>query len=861
MSQVPTATPTAPVPITTPGVPAETSLSWLIPVVNGKALVDYTTKSDFRFATVHGTFTVASVLTSKGGVAVPAPAGTMVRILVDDLPASSPAPLGTTVTIDSTRWPDGTHAIAIDVVDAGPGGERLSPRCIPFAVDNVPVVPRNADSQRVPMASLVYHQMTFSPRVAWMQYQGRVPFPPSIPLAAPVGVPVVVAPDLLRLPQYWTGVSLTRANSGLYRPSLHVYTSGDGHVFTAPHYPRGGASSEAQRPQNDAMDWWTGDRGAGDVSPYSSFIADPRGSGWVGVDISGSVFTLGVNGKVKALWGPWNRRRWERSCVSCHTNTTPKPPGHDDPTMPPRWWHDATATPAQRLADKEWLGTFDVRPNVVNDLALDPSDPDLIYLADTWNHRIARLDLRGTKESLVQKGVGHGRVTTYAGGTAGYLDGQISSARFNKPTSLAIDRGRMWIADRDNCALRVIDMATGEVTTASGGHMATSSRPVESMTRPHIYPAMPAPPQTTADWIRFPQCVRVDSAGTPIVSENLTKSVKAIDTVSGTVTFIATSPGDLVSANNPWTWIEVDRAGLCGPRDDVLDAWISGRSNAYIGRHSRDGTWHGTLAAGKKDRRGGAQELNEPDFPGRHYPWAVSIDLQGNILTTGFGTSGVGMLRRRVPGDLVHEDGAAFQAGALIHRLGTVPAFGMAVRPSFAMMHGTYGMSSVGGQSFDEAAAWWVATQSMAGPAACLTVGALELQRGWGDGVARPEITGIDAWNYAYFVLRCSDVRGWTMPPKPVATGPGPAIAGVTITRGVAAGTAGVVVTWTTNVPTLGLARYGRGAAPIGRSWDAEDGFSTQHTQQIQDVPAGPLMWWVTARDDFGRTTIVTIQG
>lgn len=409
------ATPAAPVPVATPSIPAETSLSWLIPRINGTLTVDYSTKSDFRFLTVGGTFTVAAQLQDKSGLGVAAPPGTVVRVLIDDVRAAAPVPLGATVTLDSTLWADGTHAIAIDPVDAGPGGEFLSPRVIPFAIDNVPGVPRSTDAQRIPLGSLVTHQLTFSPRVAWMDYPGHLPFPPSVPLAAPVGVPVVVAPDLLRQPQYWTGLSLTRANSGLYRPSHHVYTSGDGHVFAAPHYPRGDASSEGQRPQNDRMDWWTGQRGAGDVSPYSSFVADPRGSGWLGVDVSGSVFTLGVNGTVKALFGPWNSRRWERSCVSCHTNTTPKPPGHDDPTLPPHWWHDATASAAQFAADKEFVGTFDTHPNVVNDLAIDPADPDLIYLADTSNHRIARLDLRGTKEALVQKGAGHGRLTTFVG--------------------------------------------------------------------------------------------------------------------------------------------------------------------------------------------------------------------------------------------------------------------------------------------------------------------------------------------------------------------------------------------------------------------------------------------------------------
>lgn len=110
----------------------------------------------------------------------------------------------------------------------------------------------------------------------------------------------------------------------------------------------------------------------------------------------------------------------------------------------------------------------------------------------------------------------------------------------------------MWVADRDNCALRCINMTTGIVSTVAGGVLADQTlRPVESATRPNIYAAMPAPPQTVHDWIRFPQCVRVDSVGIPIVAENLTKSVKAVDPLTEVVSFVNTAPADLVSGNNP----------------------------------------------------------------------------------------------------------------------------------------------------------------------------------------------------------------------------------------------------------------------------------------------------------------------
>lgn len=849
--QTPTGAPTLPVPVATPAppIPAETSLVWLIPRINGTLAVDYQTKSDFRFIAVAGTFTVAAQLQDKGGIATAAPAGTAWRVLIDDAPTGSVVPLAGSVTIDSTAWDDGTHAIAIDIVDGGPGAENVSPRVIPFGVRNG-TGPAITDPQRIPAPGLVHHQLTWSQRVAWINYPGRLPFGHEIPLALPGGTVPTLAPDVLRSSAFWVAEPIGRPPSGLYRPGSRIYQSGDGHVFAAPHYPRGDSSSEGQRPQNDRMDWWPGTRG--DFSPYSTLIADPSGSGWIGVDISGTVFGVSRLGKTTVRFGPTNPRTWERSCVACHENPATGAPQHP-PAMPPHWWHDATATAAQFASDKEFVGTYDVRPNVVNDLAVDPSDRDVIYLADTANHRIARLDLHNSHEAFGPKGHAIPRLTTWAGGGAGYVDGPRGQARFNRPTSIVIDRGVMWVADRDNCALRRIHMATGIVDTVAGGVLATGPKPVESLTRPNVYAAQ-QPPETVSDWLRFPQCVRVDSQGVPIVAENLTKAIKAIDTASGVVTFISTSPADGVSGNNPWTWIEVDRLGLIGPVDDILEPWISGRSNSYIGRHARDGSWHGTFLAGKGDRYGGPADKVEPDY-GRHYSWMASIALDGTVITTGMGSSGPALLRRKTTTDAVLEDNAAWKRGQEIHRLGTsLPA--MNVRPSFANVHGTFGYSAVGAQSFDEAATWWVAAGASHGPDAAFAVGLAEIQRGWGDGVQRPEMTGIDAWSYAYFVLRASAVRGWTMPPKPVATGAAPTIGTVAVSRQ----NTTAVVTWQTPTPTLGLVRYGRGAAPIGRSWGPEDAFGTTHTQTISDAPQGPLTWWVTARDVFGRTATVMVS-
>lgn len=77
-----------------------------------------------------------------------------------------------------------------------------------------------------------------------------------------------------------------------------------------------------------------------------------------------------------------------------------------------------------------------------------------LYLADTYNNRIKVLN-PWTRE-----------VRSFAGtGTAGFKDGSPSAAQFNEPGGLAYTDGKLYVADTNNHAIRVIDLAAGMVET------------------------------------------------------------------------------------------------------------------------------------------------------------------------------------------------------------------------------------------------------------------------------------------------------------------------------------------------------------------------------------------------------------
>jgi len=79
-----------------------------------------------------------------------------------------------------------------------------------------------------------------------------------------------------------------------------------------------------------------------------------------------------------------------------------------------------------------------------------------VYVADSYNHKIRRLDPR-TKE-----------LTTFIGtGQAGLADGERTAARLNEPNGLCFVKDTMYIADSNNHLIRSCDLKTGQVSTVA----------------------------------------------------------------------------------------------------------------------------------------------------------------------------------------------------------------------------------------------------------------------------------------------------------------------------------------------------------------------------------------------------------
>ncbi|HZH91456.1 MAG TPA: thioredoxin-like domain-containing protein [Pyrinomonadaceae bacterium] len=101
-----------------------------------------------------------------------------------------------------------------------------------------------------------------------------------------------------------------------------------------------------------------------------------------------------------------------------------------------------------------------------------------LYVADTYNHKIKRLDL----ETRVLK--------TLAGtGKPGHTDG--ARAAFYEPGGLSLANNKLYVADTNNHAVRVVDLASGETSTLA---LRGLRPPADSLKRLEANAAtMPAP--------------------------------------------------------------------------------------------------------------------------------------------------------------------------------------------------------------------------------------------------------------------------------------------------------------------------------------------------------------------------------
>lgn len=82
-----------------------------------------------------------------------------------------------------------------------------------------------------------------------------------------------------------------------------------------------------------------------------------------------------------------------------------------------------------------------------------------IFIADTWNHRIRRVD---SQTGIIQTVAGTGQSKWTGDGGPGI------SASLNEPVAVVVDGARLYIADQSNNRIRMLDLESGVITTIAG---------------------------------------------------------------------------------------------------------------------------------------------------------------------------------------------------------------------------------------------------------------------------------------------------------------------------------------------------------------------------------------------------------
>ena len=93
-----------------------------------------------------------------------------------------------------------------------------------------------------------------------------------------------------------------------------------------------------------------------------------------------------------------------------------------------------------------------------------------LLVSDTYNHRIKALD-PATFEVMTAAGTGQ----------RGWHDGQRLVAAFEEPGGLSLAGTRAYIADTNNHLVRILDLATGEVSTLTLSNLGILSGPATAL--------------------------------------------------------------------------------------------------------------------------------------------------------------------------------------------------------------------------------------------------------------------------------------------------------------------------------------------------------------------------------------------
>jgi len=229
-----------------------------------------------------------------------------------------------------------------------------------------------------------------------------------------------------------------------------------------------------------------------------------------------------------------------------------------------------------------------------------------VYIADTMNHRIRKID---AESSIISTIAGTGQKRWSGDG------GPATLAALNEPTALALaQNGHLYIADQSNHRVRRVDLDTGIITTVAGTGEAG-------------YSGDGSPGHEAG--LSGPSGLAVDVDGTLYIADTFNGRIRKVDVETGIMTTVAGDGNEYRYQGNPHEF----STSLSRPYGIALDAdghLLMTDSDSHLIRR-----WHrqkkiitrvaGTGHAGYGGDGGVSFEA------GLNYPFGVAVDRHGNI--------------------------------------------------------------------------------------------------------------------------------------------------------------------------------------------------------------------------------------
>jgi len=238
--------------------------------------------------------------------------------------------------------------------------------------------------------------------------------------------------------------------------------------------------------------------------------------------------------------------------------------------------------------------------------AVAVADDGTVYIADTWNHRIRRVDPQTGVISTIS-GTGQ---TKFFGD-----NGPAEKAALNEPVALALDgHGYLYIADQSNNRIRKIDLSSGVITTVAG-------------TGESGYNGDGAQGPDTA--LAGPSGLAVDQEGNLYIADTFSSRIRKLDCLTGIIDAVVGGAGAFQFAPGE------NESSLSLSRPYAIAIHPDGRlfitdSDNHLIRVWNVQTKEMSLLAGngKAEFSGDGQSPVESSL---NYPFGVTFDSQGHV--------------------------------------------------------------------------------------------------------------------------------------------------------------------------------------------------------------------------------------